>query len=832
MKKEARGHKETSAPKEAAQEKAELVRIDLPVKGMSCAGCALNIQKALNQVPGIKEAQVNFPASTATIFFEAPFLEPEKAVQKIRQLGYDVVTSQVDLSVEGMSCAACVARIEKELKKARGIVEASVNLATKKARVSYIEGLIRPEEIQQIINQLGYKASLIREQGETGYLPEIIAREEYVRLRFYFLGSVILAAIIFMASMPHWFPFVPAWLQSPFLLWLLATPVQFYFGWPFLKGAWKALLHRQADMNTLISLGTLAAYFYSVLATLFPHLFLRAGLRPQLYFDTSAFIIALILFGRLLETRARSRTSGAIQKLIALKPKKARVIRGVQEFEVPVEEIIPGETILVRPGEKIPVDGIILEGQSSVDESMITGESLPVDKKPGDKVIGGTINRFGSFLFRATQVGEETVLAQIIRLVEQAQLNKAPIQRLADKVAGVFVPVVMSIAFITFLVWLFFGPEPGLTRALLNMVSVLVIACPCALGLATPTAILVGTGKGAERGILIKGGEILERAHRISAVVFDKTGTLTEGEASVTDILPLKNWSEREVLEVAARAEQRSEHPLARAILKEAQKKGVILKPTDDFRLHQGLGVEVVAEGKEIAVGSLNFLKEKGVDIDALDALIEPLLSEGKTLVGVAVEKEPVGFIALADTLKETSLEAIEKLEAMGIELFLVTGDTESSARAIARQTGLKNIFPEARPEAKVRIVHELREKGYVVAMVGDGINDAPVLAAADIGIALGTGSDIALEAADIILMTGDLRAVARAIELSRQTMKTIKQNLFWAFIYNLIGLPVAAGVLYPFSGLLLNPVMAAAAMAFSSVSVVTNSLRLRWKKL
>ena len=832
MRKEAKGHKEVSALKKVTQEKPELVRVDLPIKGMSCAGCALNIQKALSQVPGVKEAQVNFPTSMATIFFEAPFFEPEKVVQRIRQLGYDVLLSQVNLSVEGMSCAACVTRIEKELKKARGIVEASVNLATKKARVSYLEGLIRPEEIQQIINQLGYKASLIREEKEAGYLPELLARKEYARLRFYFLGAIILAAIIFMASMPHLFPFVPTWLQSPFLLWLLATPVQFYFGWPFLKGAWKALLHRQADMNTLISIGTLAAYFYSVLATLFPHLFLRAGLRPHLYFDTSAFIIALILFGRLLETRARSRTSGAIQKLIALKPKKARIIRGGREIEVPVEEISPGETILVRPGEKIPVDGIILEGHSSADESMITGESLPVDKKPGDKVIGGTINRFGSFLFRATQVGEDTVLSQIIRLVEQAQLSKAPIQRLADKVAGIFVPVVMSIAFITFLVWLFFGPEPGLTRALLNMISVLVIACPCALGLATPTAILVGTGKGAERGILIKGGESLERAHRLSAVVFDKTGTLTRGEASVTNIIPLKNWSEKDVLEMAARAEQRSEHPLARAILKEAQKWGLPLEPIDDFRLYQGLGVEVMAEGKEIAVGSLNFLKEKGADLSGLDGLVEPLLSEGKTLAGVVLEKELIGFIALADTLKETSLEAIEKLKAMGIELFLVTGDTRSSAEAIARQTGLKNIFPETRPEDKVRIVHELKERGYVVAMVGDGINDAPVLMAADIGIALGTGTDIAIEAADIILMTGDLRAVARAIELSRQTMKTIKQNLFWAFIYNLIGLPVAAGVLYPFFGLLLNPVMAAAAMAFSSVSVVTNSLRLRWKKL
>lgn len=833
MKKKSKpGSGEDSIPEKLANQKIGLKRVDLPVKGMSCVSCALNIEKALSQLPGVKQAEVNFPTSQATIFFEPGFLKPDRAVSKIRELGYDVVPSEVKLTIEGMLCASCVARIEAELRKTMGILEASVNLTTKTARVSYLESLIRPEEIREIINRIGYKASIIQDKEKVAFLPEAIARKEYLKLRYHFLGAIILATIIFLASMPHRFPFMPSWLQSPFILWLLATPVQFYFGWPFLSGAWKALLHRQANMNTLVSIGTLSAYFYSVLASVLPRLFLRAGLKPELYFDTSAFIIALILFGRMLESKARSRTSGAIQRLMALKPKTARVVREDREIEIPVEEIKVGEMVVVRPGEKIPVDGVIIEGQSSVDESMLTGESLPVDKKPGDQVIGATVNRSGSFLFQATQIGEETVLAQIIRLVEQAQLSKAPIQRLADKVAGVFVPAVLAIAFFTFFIWFLFGPEPGLTRALLNMVSVMVIACPCALGLATPTAILVGTGKGAERGILIKGGEILERAHRVSAVVFDKTGTLTKGEARVTEIIPLDNWKEKDVLEAAAIAEQRSEHPLARAILKEAEKQGLTLKPAGDFQLFEGLGVEVVFGDKRIGVGSLNLLREKKIDLTKVDGVINQLLSEGKTLAGVFSNEELVGLIALADALKETSLEAIERLKALELELFLVTGDTRQAAEALGRQTRIKNVFYEKRPEDKVKIVRELQEKGHVVAMVGDGLNDAPVLAAADIGIAIGTGTDIAIEAADIVLMTGDLQAVARAIELSRQTMKTIRQNLFWAFIYNVLGIPVAAGVLYPFFGLLLNPVMAAAAMAFSSVSVVTNSLRLRWKKL
>ncbi|MCX7972875.1 MAG: copper-translocating P-type ATPase, partial [Candidatus Aminicenantes bacterium] len=488
--------------------------------------------------------------------------------------------------------------------------------------------------------------------------------------------------------------------------------------------------------------------------------------------------------------------------------------------------------IIVRPGEKIPVDGIIIEGQSSVDESMITGESLPVDKRVGDRVIGATVNRFGTFIYKATQIGEKTVLAQIIRLVEEAQLSKAPIQRLADKVAGIFGPIVLVIAFLTFLIWLIFGPKPSMNLALLNMISVLVIACPCALGLATPTAILVGTGKGAEKGILIKGGEYLERAHRVTAVVFDKTGTLTLGEPAVTDIVPLNGRKEEEIIAAAATAEQRSEHPLAKALLKEAQRRGVKLQPISDFRWLEGLGIEVMAGEQRIWVGSLSFLDERKINWKIQDKVVGKLLSEGKTVAAVMINEDLAGFIAMADTLKDTSIQAVEKLKSMGLELFLVTGDTRLVAEALARKIRLENIFPESRPEDKVRIIRELQKRNYIVAMVGDGINDAPALASADVGLAIGSGTDIALEAADIILMTSDLMAVVKAIELSRQTIKTIKQNLFWAFIYNFIGLPIAAGVLYPFFGLLLNPIIAAGAMAFSSVSVVANSLRLRWKKL
>ncbi len=743
---------------------------------------------------------------------------------------------EADFAIEGMSCASCVRRIETSLAKLPGILEASVNLATRRGHFKYNPKLINPEEIGRTIDRLGYKASWLKETEAEAFSPERLAEKEYLRLRYRFFGAITLAVIIFAGSMPHWFPFLPRWWSSPFFLWVLATPVQFYFGLPFLKGAWAGLRHGRADMNTLVSVGTLAAYSYSVVAALFPQLFTRAGLEPEVYFDTSAFIIALILFGRMLEARARGRTSMAIRKLIGLRPKTARVVKDGQEIEIPANLVQVGDMIIVRPGERIPVDGVVVEGLSAVDESMITGESLPVDKKPGDRVIGGTINRAGSFLFRAAQVGEETVLAQIIRLVQQAQGSKAPIQRLADKVAGIFVPTVMAIATFTFILWFILGPEPRLTRALLNLVAVLIIACPCALGLATPTAIMVGTGKGAERGILIKGGETLEKLHKVTAVVLDKTGTITRGEPQVTDVVSLAGRSEEEVLTLLASAEQRSEHPLAKAILAEAVKRGLKLNEVDNFRALEGMGVEATVAGERILVGSLNLFRERDLlkkeDLDLIDrrSITNQFSSEGKTIMLVARENELVGMVALADTLRENSAEVVKKLEAMGLALYLVSGDSKPAVEAAARRAGLKKFYAEVLPADKGKIIQELQAQGHIVAMVGDGINDAPALAQADIGIAIGSGTDIAMETADITLMSADLRAVAEAIELSRQTMRTIRQNLFWAFIYNLIGIPVAAGVLYPFFGLLLNPVMAAAAMAFSSVSVVTNSLRLRWK--
>ncbi len=756
---------------------------------------------------------------------------------------------EADFAIEGMSCASCVRRIETSLAKLPGILEASVNLATRRGHFKYNPKIINPEEIGRTIDRLGYKASWLKETEAEAFSPERLAEKEYLKLRYRIFGAITLAVIIFAGSMPHWFPFLPRWWSSPFFLWVLATPVQFYFGLPFLKGAWAGLRHGQADMNTLVSVGTLAAYSYSVVAALFPQLFTRAGLEPEVYFDTSAFIIALILFGRMLEARARGRTSTAIRKLIGLRPKTARVVKDGQEIEIPANLVQVGDMIIVRPGERIPVDGVVVEGLSAVDESMITGESLPVDKKPGDRVIGGTINRAGSFLFRAAQVGEETVLAQIIRLVQQAQGSKAPIQRLADKVAGIFVPTVMAIATFTFILWFILGPEPRLTRALLNLVAVLIIACPCALGLATPTAIMVGTGKGAERGILIKGGETLEKLHKVTAVVLDKTGTITRGEPQVTDVVSLAGRSEEEVLTLLASAEQRSEHPLAKAILAEAVKRGLKLNEVDNFRALEGMGVEATVAGERILVGSLNLFRERDLlkkeDLDLIDrrSITNQFSSEGKTIMLVARENELVGMVALADTLRENLAEVVKKLEAMGLALYLVSGDSKPAVEAAARRAGLKKFYAEVLPADKEKIIQELQAQGHIVAMVGDGINDAPALAQADIGIAIGSGTDIAMETADITLMSADLRAVAEAIELSRQTMRTIRQNLFWAFIYNLIGIPVAAGVLYPFFGLLLNPVMAAfaamgklnpmiaaAAMALSSVSVVTNSLRLRLK--
>jgi Cu+-exporting ATPase len=828
-----RGEVEPLEPSAKAKaDGANLTRLDLPIVGMSCAGCAANIQKGLNNLAGVEKANVNFATSRATVLFEPRLVKPDDVISTIRKSGYEVGTVSAELAIEGIVCASCVGRIEKALLGLGGVLKAAVNLATGKVKVEYLPFETTLREINKTIEASGYKV-LEMPAGASGEDFERIVREkEYKKLKTKFIAGAVLSVLIFFGSMRHWFPWVPHILQNFIVLWALATPVQFVIGWQFIKGAWGAVRHRNADMNTLIAVGTSAAYLYSVAATVFPSFFERAGIMPEVYFDTSALIIVLIIFGRLLEARAKGRTSEAIRKLAGLQPKTARAVRDGFERDIPVEEVVVGDLIVVRPGEKIPVDGIVKEGRSSVDESMITGESFPVTKETGSEVIGATINKSGSFKFQATKVGKDTALAQIIKLVQDAQGSKAPIQRLADVIAGYFVPIVISIAVATFVLWFDFGPAPALTFSLLNFVAVMIIACPCALGLATPTAVMVGTGKGAEHGILIKGGESLETAHRVNSIVFDKTGTLTKGEPEVTDILPAEPYSREDLLKYAAGAEKRSEHPLGQAILKKAAELRIVFDDPKNFRAIEGLGVEARVENKEILVGSSRFLQARKVDLTGLAQKESGFAEEGKTVVYCAIDGRPLGIMAIADTLKESSFEAIQKLKKLGLEIIMLTGDNRRTAEAIARKAGIERVIAEVLPEDKVREIKKLQMAGKKVAMVGDGINDAPALAQADVGISIGSGTDIAMEASDITLIKEDLRGVASAIELSKKTIRVIKQNLFWAFCYNTAGIPIAAGILYPFFKILLNPIIASVAMAFSSVSVVSNSLRLRRMKI
>jgi P-type Cu+ transporter len=806
----------------------KLARLDIPVTGMSCASCAVSIEHVLSDVEGVREAGVNYASGKATVLFDPERAGANNLVSSIRGSGYGVATENADLAVEGMSCASCVARIEKALNRVSGVVRASANLADGRVRVEYIPGEVGVGEIRRAIESLGYKVTGSGE-GEASADSERLLRErEYQSLRAKVIAGAVAGIVIFAGSMSHWFPWVPSFLQNNFVLWALATPVQFVLGRQFYRRAWGALKHGTADMNTLIAVGTSAAYFYSAAATIVPSFFERAGVHPEVYFDTSALIIVLILFGRMLEARAKGRTSDAIRKLMGLQPRSARVFRDGVEIDLLIEEVRIGDIVLVRPGEKIPVDGIVLEGASAVDEAMITGESLPVEKGPGAEVIGATLNKSGSFKFRATRIGKDTALAQIIRLVREAQGSKAPIQRLADVIAGYFVPVVILIAVLTFVVWSLFGPEPRLTFALLNFVAVMIIACPCALGLATPTAVMVGTGKGAEHGILIKGGESLETAHRVDTIVFDKTGTLTRGEPEVTDVIPAAPFTERDVLYFAGSAERASEHPLGAAVVRKAGERGIELGEPKNFRALEGLGLETLVGDETVLIGSRKMMAGRGIAGTDAIAGVDLLEQDGKTVIYAAVGGRLAGAIAIADTLKESAIPALAKLKQQGLDLVMLTGDNRRTAEAVARRAGIANVIPEVLPQDKVLEIRRLQESGRIVAMVGDGINDAPALVQADIGIAIGTGTDVALEASDITLIKGDLGGVASAIELSRRTIRTIKQNLFWAFIYNTIGIPVAAGILYPFFGILLSPIIASVAMAFSSVSVVSNSLRLR----
>jgi P-type Cu+ transporter len=807
-------------------------RLDLPVRGMHCAGCAANIEKSLRAVAGIERAAVNYATSLATVIFDPGIVKPDVLVKLIREIGYDVGTVTAEIPIGGIVCAGCVQNIERALTAVRGVVQASVNLATGRARVEYLPAETNRAELSRSIESVGYKVLVVPETEEGEDIEEALRVREYGRLKSRFIAGIVLAVLIFIGSMPHWFHWAPGFLKNFYFLWALATPVQFVIGWPFLRGAWLAFRHRNADMNTLIAVGTLAAYIYSAAATVFPAFFTGAGLKPAVYFDTSAFIIALILFGRLLEARAKGRTSEAIKKLAGLEPKTARVVRNGVESDIPIQAVLAGDLIVVRPGERIPVDGIVEDGRSAVDESMITGESMPVKKGPGDEVIGATLNKTGSFRFLATKVGKDTALAQIIRLVREAQGSKAPIQRLADVIAGYFVPVVMSVAVATFVIWFDFGPAPAFTFALLNFVAVMIIACPCALGLATPTAVMVGTGRGAEQGILIKGGESLETIHKVDTILFDKTGTLTKGEPEVTDVITAGPLGEAELITLAAAAERRSEHPLALAVLHFAGERNLPLVEPDSFEAVEGRGVIASVGRKTVLLGNASLMRERGVEVGKAAARSAELTAQGKTVIFAAVDGQAAGLLAVADTLKDNSAEAISSLKRLGIDVVMLTGDERRTAETVARSVGIETIIAQVRPEDKLREIERLQKAGKVVAMVGDGINDAPALARADVGIAIGTGTDVAMEASDITLIRGDLGAVASAIALSKKTIRVIKQNLFWAFIYNVIGIPIAAGALYPFFGVLLDPIIASAAMAFSSVSVVTNSLRLRRMKI
>jgi Cu+-exporting ATPase len=815
---------------ESGNEAKQLERVDLPVTGMSCASCALRIEKGLSNTEGVSKATVNFAAEKATVLYATGETSLSALIAKVKDLGYGAKTEKVILPVQGMTCASCVNRVEKALKSLKGVVDVNVNFATQRASVEYLSGEATVKGLKQAVRDAGYDVLEVKEEDIVE--KERLAREaELTRLKWKFLtGAVLLVPILVLmygaSLLEKWFGLSSQ--ANFFIQFLLATPVQFWAGWQFYVGFWKALKHKTSDMNTLIAVGSSAAYLYSLIVTFLPHLFMVKGVMLDVYFDTSAAIIVLILLGRFLEARAKGKTSEAIKKLIGLQPKTARVIRDGSEVDIPVGDVTLGDIVVVRPGEKIPVDGILKEGYSSVDESMVTGESLPVEKKAGDTVIGATLNKTGTFRFEAAKVGKDMVLAQIIRLVQEAQGSKPAIARMVDVIASYFVPVVIALAILTFVVWVLFGPQPAFTYAFLNFIAVLIIACPCALGLATPTSIMVGTGKGAENGILIRGAEALETAHQLNAIVLDKTGTLTRGEPSVTDIVASDAFSEKDLLTLAASAEKGSEHSLGEAIVKRARTDGLTLFEPSDFQAIAGHGIEATVNSKRILLGNPRLMEERGIPLDGMAEKATGLSIEGKTPMFLAVDGRCAGIIAVADTLKENSREAVETLHRMGLEVVMLTGDNERTAKAIAGQIGIDRVLAEVLPETKAEEIRKLQAEGKKVGMVGDGINDAPALAQANVGIAIGTGTDVAMESSDITLIGGDLRGVVTAIALSKATIRNIKQNLFWAFAYNTILIPVAAGVLFPFFGILLNPIFAAGAMAFSSVTVVSNALRLR----
>ncbi len=811
----------------------------LPVKGMSCASCASRIEKKVGGLEGVDQASVNFGSESITVDFDPDRTSSEQIIQAIEKIGFNVPTVKRTFPVEGMTCASCVSRVEKKLRGLDGVTDAQVNLANERATVEYLESSLGMKDFQDALEQIGYHMP----QGEIEDLSNRDLEEERHRqetrqltLKLGFSGF---AAVLIMAGgMRDTLGFFPQWEPGAyhFLFFLLATPVQFWGGWQFYKGTWTGLRHGYADMNTLIAVGTTVAYAYSVFATFFPSTLKVFGPEVLVYYDTSAMIIALVLMGRLLEARAKGRASSAIKKLIGLQPKTARVEREGRELDIPVEQVVHDDILLVRPGEKVPVDGILVEWPTTIDESMITGESIPVEKQVGDLVIGASINKTGYFKMRATHLGKDSVLAHIIKRVEEAQGSKAPVQRLADRVAGIFVPAVIGFASLAFVVWWVWGdsfsalPTDPFLFAMMIFISVMIIACPCALGLATPTAIMVGTGRGAELGVLIKGGEVLEQAQKIDTVVFDKTGTLTLGQPEVTDLAipPDQDMNDIELLSLAAALEKGSEHPLGEAVVAAAEKRDIILPPMEDFKVLPGFGVQARVDGHDVVIGNRKLMEDAGLDLSSVETELEVWTREGKTPMLVQVDGRLGGMIAASDQIKPHAKEAIARLKQKGMKVIMITGDHALTARAVADVLGIDEVLAEVLPGDKANEVKRLMEQGHFVAMVGDGINDAPALAEAHIGIAMGSGTDIAMETSDITLMSRNLNAVADAIELSRSTLKKIKQNLFWAFFYNILGIPIAAGVLYPAYGVLLKPLFAAAAMSFSSVSVVSNSLLLK----
>ncbi len=798
----------------------------ISITGMSCAACAARIEKGLNRLEGVKNAAVNFASEKAAVEYDESMVNSDELTEVIIKLGYDVIRDQeqvsgsVSLKLGGMSCAACAARIEKKLSTLEGIQRTAVNLASEKAAIEYDSSKIKVSDMIRAVEDLGYKAEPAAELSSDREKEQ--REKEIKRLRLELIVSAVLSSPLLFAMILMLIKVDIPFFHNPYFQLIIATPIQFIIGFRFYKNAYYALRAKSANMDVLIAMGTSAAYFFSIYNAFFAQ-HKEGMMMKELYFEAGAVIITLILLGKYLEAVAKGKTSDAIKKLMGLQARTARVVRDEGEIDIPIEEVGLGDVIVVRPGEKVPVDGRILSGDSSIDESMLTGESLPVEKKAGDYVIGATINKFGTFRFEATKIGKDTALAQIIRMVEEAQGSKAPIQKIADKVSGVFVPAVIAIALVTFLIWYLVSGD--FTSAIISAVSVLVIACPCALGLATPTAIMVGTGKGAENGILIKGGEHLEMTYKLNAVVLDKTGTITKGQPEVTDVIPLGCLKKNEVLHMAAIAEKSSEHPLGAAIYEHGKKEYGTVPDPEHFEAIPGRGVKAAVDGKEIYIGTRKLMLEMNIAAASVEAATAKLEDEGKTAMLMAVDGELEAIIAVADTLKENSKEAIEELKRMGIEVYMITGDNRRTANAIAKQTGITNVLSEVLPENKAEEVGKLKKQGKKVAMVGDGINDAPALATADIGIAIGTGTDVAIEAADITLMRGDLNTIPAAIRLSKKTMRKIKQNLFWAFIYNIIGIPFAAFGL-------LNPMIAGGAMAFSSVSVVTNSLSLKRFKL